>query len=423
MLIGVGPYCATTFTRHHNLKSHLLTHSHEKPYYCGTCDSRFRRLHDLKRHSKLHTGERPHTCPKCHRSFARGDALARHSKGAGGCAGRRSSLGGEEQDQDEGMHGTFSKLEGLCIALLPPLCRCYLGTKSHTGLLYTGEASHEPERMDDEPEGAGSRKGSLPSIKRHDAPNYHAPDGQPSYTARQPSTYPPIAGRQPNPGGLYPPIASPGGGSTTSNSPRQSSFSQQGPGTSTFQGPGQNVLAQGQAMTESPKPLSPGSHQLAQPESGMNRNRSPSLPQHFQQQQQQQYGRHTTGHNTTPPIGLPPMPPVSHSNAPHRPSLPSLPPPDLRFPLHSQATGPGHPHPNPPNSVTAAASPSYPSHSGNNSLSSQGTGPQGGSGESNHNAFGQSSERLWALVQSLDAKVDRLQEEVGSLRNQLSNHR
>jgi len=30
------PYCSTDFTRHHNLKSHLLTHSHEKPYYCET---------------------------------------------------------------------------------------------------------------------------------------------------------------------------------------------------------------------------------------------------------------------------------------------------------------------------------------------------------------------------------------------------
>lgn len=71
------PYCSTVFTRHHNLKSHLLTHSQEKPYECQQCQSRFRRLHDLKRHTKLHTGERPHECPKCGRKFARGDALAR----------------------------------------------------------------------------------------------------------------------------------------------------------------------------------------------------------------------------------------------------------------------------------------------------------------------------------------------------------
>ncbi|CAI6341482.1 unnamed protein product [Periconia digitata] len=103
------PYCSTDFTRHHNLKSHLLTHSQEKPYECPTCQARFRRLHDLKRHTKLHTGERPHTCPKCGRKFARGDALARHNKGQGGCAGRRSSFGLDddmgEVRGDDGMEG------------------------------------------------------------------------------------------------------------------------------------------------------------------------------------------------------------------------------------------------------------------------------------------------------------------------------
>lgn len=129
-----GPYCTTTFTRHHNLKSHLLTHSHEKPYYCDTCESRFRRLHDLKRHSKLHTGERPHTCPKCHRSFARGDALARHSKGAGGCAGRRSSLGGDDPEQDEGMQGTSPapSLKTCCGAFLTDGQACCIQAKPHT---------------------------------------------------------------------------------------------------------------------------------------------------------------------------------------------------------------------------------------------------------------------------------------------------
>lgn len=86
------PYCDTEFTRHHNLKSHLLTHNQERPYLCQTCNIRFRRLADLKRHGQLHTGENMHVCPKCDRKFARGDALALHSKGPGGCPGRRSSL-------------------------------------------------------------------------------------------------------------------------------------------------------------------------------------------------------------------------------------------------------------------------------------------------------------------------------------------
>lgn len=95
------PFCDVEFTRHHNLKSHLLTHSQEKPYECTTCHQRFRRLHDLKRHRKLHTGEKPHICPKCDRKFARGDALARHNKGAGGCAGRRHSLQGFASTEDD----------------------------------------------------------------------------------------------------------------------------------------------------------------------------------------------------------------------------------------------------------------------------------------------------------------------------------
>lgn len=43
--------CGQYFTRLHNLKSHLLTHSQEKPFVCKECGHKFRRLHDLKRKS------------------------------------------------------------------------------------------------------------------------------------------------------------------------------------------------------------------------------------------------------------------------------------------------------------------------------------------------------------------------------------
>ncbi|KAI9659935.1 MAG: hypothetical protein M1821_001287 [Bathelium mastoideum] len=52
------PFCSTSFKQHHNLKSHLLTHTQEKPYVCISCQARFRRLQDLKRHTRIHTGER-----------------------------------------------------------------------------------------------------------------------------------------------------------------------------------------------------------------------------------------------------------------------------------------------------------------------------------------------------------------------------
>ncbi|KAG0747474.1 hypothetical protein G6F62_008774 [Rhizopus arrhizus] len=80
------PKCNQTFSRPHNLKSHLTTHSEERPYQCDVCNHHFRRQHDLKRHQKLHTGERPYKCKNCTRSFARLDALNRHCKAEGGSA-------------------------------------------------------------------------------------------------------------------------------------------------------------------------------------------------------------------------------------------------------------------------------------------------------------------------------------------------
>lgn len=276
--------------------------------------------------------------------------------------------------------------------------------------MYTGEASHEPEKMDDETDAGSSRKGSLPSIQRHEPPSFSASDSHTSYAARQPSTYPPIVGRQPNPGGLYPPMASPGAGSNTSNSPRQASFSQPSSG-STFPPPqSQNIFAQGGGMTESPKPLSPGSHQLGHPEQGAHRNRSPSLTQQYQQQQ---FGRKPSMQNTPPAIGLPPMPPSGHSGTPHLPSLSSLPPPDLRFTLHSQAGAPPPVHPTAQGSGPSVSSPGYQSQSGNNSLSSQ-------SGDGTQGIHRFEHERLFAYIKTLEVKVDRLQEEVGTLKSQLS---
>lgn len=169
------PYCDTEFTRHHNLKSHLLTHSQEKPYCCQTCNLRFRRLHDLKRHGKLHTGEKPHVCPKCDRKFARGDALARHSKGAGGCAGRRASMGeyGDQSDYDGAPRND--------------------GDDSMTGISYDGNGDvdmSEEER----------RRLSLPAIKAH----YAVGSAEPMEPHSR--TYPPVVRpRTGAPNVLYPP--------------------------------------------------------------------------------------------------------------------------------------------------------------------------------------------------------------------------
>ncbi|KAI8962355.1 hypothetical protein F5Y11DRAFT_323216 [Daldinia sp. FL1419] len=257
------PYCETEFTRHHNLKSHLLTHSQEKPYVCQTCTMRFRRLHDLKRHTKLHTGEKPHVCPKCDRKFARGDALARHSKGPGGCVGRRSSLGSflGEEEVDGSSHIS--------------------GDDSMTGIVYEG--ANEGELTEEE-----RRRLSLPSIKaQHVQGNqtllelYVSPflTPQPSGSAT---------------GRLYPPNVDRGSGSSNAS---------QTPGTSISSlpvGASNPAMYAQSAMTESPKPLSPSGGQ-GHDSANINRQRSPSLTAQFQQQH---FNRHQSDRHTPPVPGF-----------------------------------------------------------------------------------------------------------------------
>ncbi len=404
------PYCSTDFTRHHNLKSHLLTHSQEKPYECPTCQARFRRLHDLKRHTKLHTGERPHTCPKCGRRFARGDALARHNKGQGGCAGRRSSFGIEED-----------------------MVESKAGEDDMEGLIFQQDENVDEDKIAEDVASTGDRR--RVSEPGHRSVSARQDTNKFSYQSHS-STYPPVGGRLlgSNVKAVYPPTPDHvSSGAVTSPRETLSNPSSKGAGSSISSvhfNPNQPSIFSHGGMTESPKPLSPGQtdqhHRLGMSEAAsFHGSRSPNLTQ---QAQQQHFGR--AGARVSSPAGLPP--PITNSNPPQLPLLPGLGPSEMRAPVSSKSSGQQQnnrsapPHALGPSMLSLVQGPNPPSNPG--SLSSQSHG-QSSSGSMREMWSGKEVEildyvrelesRLSRLQDDYEHRMSRMQDEISSLRTQL----